>query len=124
MDDGQVAAIHEVAGPAMIALPYRVLIAVAFIVGLWLHGYTTGAAAVRAEMVAQTAQLQQDIIEASVRASRAGAALQALRAANATALEEFEHAAINDSNAGNRRVDPDSLRRLKALYARNRATTR
>lgn len=120
MDDGQVAAIHDVAGAAM-TLPYRVLIAAALIVGLWLHGYTTGAASVRAELVAQTAQLQQDIIEASARATRAGAALQALRAANATALEDFEHAAINDSNAGNRRVDPDSLRRLQALFARNRA---
>jgi hypothetical protein len=102
-------------------LLYRALAIAAFIGGLWLHGYTKGAASVRAELAVQTAQMQQDIIEASARAARAGAALQAMRAANATALEDFENAAINDSNAGNRRVDPDSLRRLQALFAGNRA---
>jgi hypothetical protein len=105
-------------------LPWRVLCGLAFLCGLWLHGYTTGGASVRAEVAQNTAQLQQDLIAASARARVTAAALQAMRAANATALEDFKNEATNDSAAGLRRPDPDSVQRLKTLFARQRAATR
>ena len=102
----------------------RSMVVIAFVGAAWGGGYSSGARSVRTEVADRTAKMQLEIIEASARAARTGAALQAMRATNASALEEFKNDATNNNSAGDRRVDPDSLRRLKALFQRNRAPTR
>jgi hypothetical protein len=89
--------------------------------GAYVKGRIDGGRIADAAHAAAVAQLQRDLFRAADAASELGAALLASQAGNEILSLEFENNARADPDADTRRPDPDSLRELSDLFARQRA---